>query len=118
MAQSSRSKSAKRSNSAASKRKGGRGAQRSRLQNVLRWTLIVALAGTIALLAVFFLAYKFTKVPSPNSAFEAQASYVTYAGGKQRIGQFADQNRSSVPLSEISRSDRGRRPVILDQPRH
>ncbi len=104
MAKSSRSRSAKRSNSAGSKRKGGRAAQRSRLQNVVRWSLIVALAGSIALLAVFFLAYKFTKVPSPNAAFEAQASYVTYAGGKQRIGEFADQNRASVPLSEISRS--------------
>ncbi len=42
MAKSSRSRSAKRSNSAGSKRKGGRAAQRSRLQNVVRWSLIVA----------------------------------------------------------------------------
>jgi membrane peptidoglycan carboxypeptidase len=102
MAKTSRSRSTKRRTSTGGNRKGG--AQQSRLQKVVRWGLITSIVGVIVLLSVFFLAYHFTKIPNPNSAFQAQASYVTYAGGKQRIGQFAEQNRASVPLSEISRS--------------
>ncbi len=102
MANRSGSKSAKRSKSTGGNRRGG--TQRSRLQQFVRWGLIAAIVGVIVLLSVFFLAYHFTRIPNPNSSFEAQASYVTYSGGKQRIGQFAEQNRASVPLSEISRS--------------
>lgn len=102
MAKTSRSRSTKRRTSKGGNRKGG--APQSRLQKVVRWGLIGSIVGVIVLISVFFLAYHYTKIPNPNSAFEAQASYVTYSGGKQRIGQFAEQNRASVPLSEISRS--------------
>jgi len=102
MAKRSVSKSAQRRNSKGGNRKGG--SERTRLQKIIRWGLIGSIVGVLVLMSVFFLAYRFTKIPNANSAFEAQASYVTYAGGKQRIGQFAEQNRASVPLSEISRS--------------
>ena len=42
--------------------------------------------------------------PTANRAFEAQSTYVTYSGGKQRIGTFAEQNRESIPLADIPQS--------------
>ncbi|WP_460814240.1 transglycosylase domain-containing protein [Nocardioides korecus] len=60
--------------------------------------LVVVLAG------IGYFTYRNTTIPSANKAFEAQSSYVYYAGGKTKIGTFAEQNRESIPLADIPKS--------------
>ena len=66
--------------------------------------MVSVLALVLVLMGIFYFTYKNTDIPDPNVAFEAQSTYVTYAGGKTRIGQFADQNRESIPLADIPQS--------------
>ena len=56
------------------------------------------------LVVIGYFAYRNTTIPSANKAFEAQSTYVYYSGGKDKIGQFADQNRESIPLADIPES--------------
>ncbi|WP_457208778.1 transglycosylase domain-containing protein, partial [Nocardioides sp. P5_C9_2] len=59
---------------------------------------VVGLLGLIAL----FVLYKAIAIPAPNEAFKAQTTFVYYNGGKQELGTFYDdQNRESIPLSEM-----------------
>ncbi|MEO5651394.1 MAG: transglycosylase domain-containing protein [Marmoricola sp.] len=91
--------------SSATSRKGSKGTKRGgRVRRVFRWLLILALVGALVLSGVFFFAYQRTTIPDANKAFEAQTSYVYYAGGKAKIGQFAEQNRESIPLADMSQS--------------
>ena len=83
---------------------GGSGRPRTvgaRIRSVLKWMLIVGLVCTLILVGIGYFAYRNTTIPNANKAFEAQATYVYYAGGKARIGRFADQNRESIPLADI-----------------
>ncbi len=83
---------------------GGEGKRRTagaRVRAVLKWMLIVGLVCTLILVGIGYFAYRNTTIPNANKAFEAQATYVYYAGGKSRIGRFADQNRESIPLADI-----------------
>ncbi|ROR92899.1 membrane peptidoglycan carboxypeptidase [Nocardioides aurantiacus] len=77
---------------------------RRRLRAVAKWTLVVGLVLALVGGGVFYFTYRNTEIPSANRAFEAQSTYVTYSGGKQRIGTFAEQNRESVPLADIPQS--------------
>ena len=77
------------------KGKGGK------VRRALRWLLVLGLIGGLVMTAVFFLAYQRTTIPDANKAFEAQSSYVYYSGGKAKIGQFAEQNRESIPLADM-----------------
>ena len=52
-------------------------------------------------LVLFAVAYARTDIPDPNEGFEAQTSYVYYSDGKTVLGKFAEQNRTSVELSEV-----------------
>jgi membrane peptidoglycan carboxypeptidase len=71
---------------------------------VLKWLLIVGLVSSLILAGIGYFAYRNTAIPDANKAFEAQSTYVYYAGGKARIGRFADQNRESIPLADIPSS--------------
>ena len=51
--------------------------------------------------AAFAYGYLTTDIPDPNEDFTAQTSFIYYSDGKQEIGRFASQNRTSVPLSEV-----------------
>jgi membrane peptidoglycan carboxypeptidase len=51
--------------------------------------------------AAFAVGYTTTDIPDPNRDFETQTTFVYYADGKHEIGQFADQNRTSIPLSDV-----------------
>ncbi|GAB3990898.1 transglycosylase domain-containing protein [Nocardioides marmoraquaticus] len=83
---------------ATSGRPRGRG---RRLRRIAKWTLVTGLVLALVLAGIFYFTYRNTEIPSANAAYEAQATYVTYDGGG-RIGTFAEQNRQSVPLSEIA----------------
>ncbi|RYZ11566.1 MAG: penicillin-binding protein, partial [Myxococcaceae bacterium] len=67
----------------------------------LRRVLIFGVVSALIAVAIFFFAYQRTEIPNANAAYQAQSTYVYYAGGKKRLGTFAQQNRESLPLSEI-----------------
>lgn len=75
-----------------------------RIRKALKWIFIVGLVSTLILVAIGYFAYRNTTIPNANKAFEAQSSFVYYAGGKAKIGRFADQNRESIPLADIPKS--------------
>jgi membrane peptidoglycan carboxypeptidase len=78
---------------------GGRGKKRA--LKILKWCLIVALAGSLLMLAVFVYLYKTTSIPNPNKDFQTQSSFVYYGDGKTQIGQYATQNRQSISYAEM-----------------
>jgi membrane peptidoglycan carboxypeptidase len=90
--------------------KGGKGKEKKKLtakdwmRRILLYSLIAGVVGTLLMVSIFVVAYKTTKIPDPNAAFQAQTTNVYYSGGKTKIGRFATQNRESVPLSDISQS--------------
>ncbi|MET3961963.1 membrane peptidoglycan carboxypeptidase [Marmoricola sp. OAE513] len=67
----------------------------------LKWATIVGVVMAVLMMSIFYFAYRSTKIPNPNSDFQAQTTKVFYAGGKSSLGSFATQNRESIPLAEI-----------------
>jgi membrane peptidoglycan carboxypeptidase len=74
---------------------------KERFRKYLRIFLIVGVVCTLVMVGVFYFAYRATKIPSANSAFQTQTTNVYYAGGKTKIGRFATQNRESIPLADV-----------------
>ena len=74
---------------------------KSRLKRVGKWLLVAALAGSLLLAGGLFYLYKTIDIPDPNKDFRTQTSFVYYADGKTQLGQYATQNRDSIPLKEI-----------------
>jgi membrane peptidoglycan carboxypeptidase len=72
-----------------------------KIRKALKYTLIAGLVGCLLLVAMFYVAYRATDIPSENAAFQAQTTNVYYAGGKTKIGRFATQNRESIPLADM-----------------
>ena len=79
----------------------GRSPARRRALKILKWFLIVAISGTLLLVAAFIYLYKTTSIPNPNKDFQTQSSFVYYGDGKTEIGQYATQNRQIIPLREM-----------------
>ena len=77
---------------------------RQRVLATLKWMLIAGLVLVLVLAGIGYFAYRKTSIPDANKAFEAQSSFVYWAGGKGKIGRFADQNRESIPLADIPQS--------------
>ncbi len=77
------------------------GVVKRRIRRVLKWFLIMALVGTLILIGGFVYLYKTTAIPSPNKDFQTQTSFVYYADGKTQLGQYAKQNRQTIPLSDM-----------------
>jgi len=73
----------------------------SRWRRVGKWLLILGLIGILIAAGSFVFLYQTIDVPEPNEDFETQTSFVYYAGGKEQLGQFATQNRESIPLDEM-----------------
>jgi membrane peptidoglycan carboxypeptidase len=74
---------------------------KARLKRVGKWLLVAALAGSLLLAGGLVYLYKTTDIPDPNKDFRTQTSFVYYADGKTQLGQYATQNRDSIPLKEI-----------------
>jgi membrane peptidoglycan carboxypeptidase len=72
-----------------------------RLLTVLKWLLIVGLVTTLTGIGAFYYAYTQTNIPSPDSDFLTQTTRIYYADGKTELGTFANQNRESIPYSEM-----------------
>jgi membrane peptidoglycan carboxypeptidase len=82
-------------------RGAGRKPPRSLPRRLLRWFGFAVLAFFLLGAAAFAVGYTMTDIPDPNRDFQTQTTFVYYADGKHEIGQFADQNRTSIPLSEV-----------------
>ena len=70
-------------------------------RRLLKWFLLAVLAFFLLGAAAFAVGYTTTDIPDPNKDFQAQTTFVYYADGKHEIGRFANQNRTSVPLSDV-----------------
>ncbi|WUJ73808.1 penicillin-binding protein [Kribbella soli] len=68
---------------------------------VLGWLAALMFLGIIGAVATFFIVYQTTKIPDPNKEFATNTTTVTYADGRNPLGTFYDQNRTTVPLSQI-----------------
>jgi membrane peptidoglycan carboxypeptidase len=78
--------------------------KRSRAQligRILGWLTLGFLVATLAGIGAFVYAYQHIVIPTPNSAFQAQTTFVYYADGKSKIGSFATQNRSDISLADL-----------------
>jgi membrane peptidoglycan carboxypeptidase len=99
------------SDTSAQRRPSGKGAKGARpkkpltrkqkVKRVLKWCVLVCLAGVIVIAGMAVLAYNTTSIPNPNADFKTQTSYIYYADGKSKIGQFALQNRDSISYDEM-----------------
>ncbi|MBA2464396.1 MAG: penicillin-binding protein, partial [Nocardioidaceae bacterium] len=49
----------------------------------------------------FAFGYVATDIPDPNEDFDTQTTFVYYADGTTELGRFAEQNRTSISLSEV-----------------
>ena len=87
------------------KRTGGDGDGRSRAatvgRRILKWALLVGLVGFLLGTAAFAYGYMSTEIPDPNEDFQTETTIVYYADGKTELGRFAEQNRTSVSLSDV-----------------
>ena len=71
-----------------------------------KWALIVGLVGSLLAGLTFVVLYQAIEVPDPNEDFETQTTFVYYNDGESQLGQFATQNRESIPLEEMPLSIR------------
>ncbi|MFC6287041.1 transglycosylase domain-containing protein [Nocardioides sp. GCM10027113] len=68
------------------------------------WALVAGLVSSLLAVAGFVVLYQTIDVPDPNEDFETQTTFVYYSDGKNQLGQFATQNRESIPLDEMPQS--------------
>jgi membrane peptidoglycan carboxypeptidase len=67
----------------------------------VKWLLALAFLGALALVIAIYITYRMIDIPNPNAAFQAQTTTVYYADGHHVLGQFALQNRQSIPLKQV-----------------
>jgi len=75
--------------------------RKQQVRRVLKWCLLVGLAGVVVVAGLAVLTYSTTSIPNPNAEFRTQTSYIYYSDGKSKLGQFALQNRDSISYSEM-----------------
>lgn len=71
---------------------------------VLGWLTALFFLGVIGAVAAFFVVYQTTKIPDPNKEFATNTTTVTFADGRNPLGSFYEQNRRTVPLSQIPKT--------------
>ncbi len=71
---------------------------------ILKWGGIAAIVVLIAGVIAAGVIYKNTKIPDPNKEFQTNTTFVTYADGSPPMGNFAIQNRQSIPYAEMPES--------------
>jgi membrane peptidoglycan carboxypeptidase len=83
---------------AGARKRPGKG---GRLRRAVRWLLLVGLFGLVLGGATVAVAYTLIDIPDPNEAFQAETTTVYYSDGKHKIGTFAVQDRTAVPLAKV-----------------
>ncbi len=74
---------------------------RSRVWRVGRWFLALGLVGVLVAVLAFVVTYRAIDIPDPNADFLTETSKVYYADGDEEIGEFATQDRESIPYDEM-----------------
>ena len=77
------------------------GGKRPLGRRILKWVLLTGLIGFLLGTAAFAYGYMATDIPDPNEDFQTETTIVYYADGKTELGRFAEQNRTSVSLSDV-----------------
>ena len=77
---------------------------RRRLFATLKGLVIAGLVIALLGVAGIAVAYVRTDMPDPNAAFLTNKSNVYYRDGSTLIGSFADQNRTTIPYSQMPAS--------------
>lgn len=80
------------------RRIGGQGAWWTK---AIRWVAFLGVLGVLVLAATFFVLYRAISIPDANAAFQTQTTKVYYSDGKHKLGEFATQDRESVPIAKI-----------------
>jgi membrane peptidoglycan carboxypeptidase len=79
--------------------------RRTSRQRAARFAKVFAVVGVVAALllgGIVVVLYQAISIPTPNSAFQAQTTFVYYQDGKQQLGTYyEDQNRESIPLAQM-----------------
>ncbi len=70
----------------------------------IRWIVFLGVAGLLSGALSFFILYRAIAIPDENSDFQTQTTQVYYSDGKHKIGEFALQDRESVPIDEVPAS--------------
>ncbi|MBA3310171.1 MAG: penicillin-binding protein, partial [Nocardioidaceae bacterium] len=66
-----------------------------------KWALIAGVVGALGAAIAVYVTYQLIDIPDPNEDFQAQTSTVYYSDGRHVLGQFALQNRESIPIEEV-----------------
>ena len=69
-----------------------------------KWAAILGFSGFLLAAIAVYVTYKMVDIPNPNTDFQAQTTTVYYSDGKHVLGQFALQNRESIPLAQMPKS--------------
>ena len=87
---------------AQTRRPQARRTPKQRAAKVAKVLAVLGVVGALVLGGVVVVLYQAISIPTPNSAFQAQTTFVYYQDGKQQLGTYyEDQNRESIPLSEM-----------------
>lgn len=81
-------------------RKEGR-QKKSWLRRTVKWVTIVVVVALVVGAGSLALLYRTTEIPDPNADFLTQTTRVLYADGESALGEFAVQDRESIPLTEM-----------------
>ncbi|MDQ6641133.1 MAG: penicillin-binding protein, partial [Actinomycetota bacterium] len=68
---------------------------------VFRTVLVTGLVLVIVGALGFVYLYNATTIPDPNKDFQTQTTHVYFKDGKTDLGNFVQQNRTSVKLSQV-----------------
>ena len=93
--------SAQRKPSASGSRRGTSRPKKSLGRRILKWGLLALLTFFLLGVGAFAFGYAATDIPDPNKDFETQTTFVYYVDGTTELGRFAEQNRTSISLSEV-----------------
>ncbi len=66
-------------------------------------TILVLVVGILGLGGIA-IAYQRTDFPDPNTAFQMNKSTVFYRDGTTQLGSFVEQNRTTIPLSQMPKT--------------
>ncbi len=71
------------------------------MKKTLKWSGITGLVLALLATLTFIVLYRAIDIPDPNADFQTETTYVYYSDGKSELGRYAEQNRNSIPLSEM-----------------
>jgi hypothetical protein len=67
----------------------------------VKYLVIAASLGLLALVAAVLIGYRTVEIPKPNAAFQAETSFVYYADGDHVLGTYSSQDRVNVALADV-----------------